>query len=68
MTREEERTGSTIPMRTFARTMSSFIPVDIPQSSMVGQHRQSEFQFGKFPPPLFIMLEDMIQEPGDHLF
>ena len=69
--REGERIGSTIPMPTFARrppTMSSSIPVDIQQSSMVGQHRQSEFQFGKFPPPLFIMLEDMIQEPSDYLF
>ena len=40
MAREDERMGSTIPMPTLARrppTMSSFIPVDIPQSSMVGQ-------------------------------
>ena len=54
--REEERVGSTIPMPTFARrppTMSSFIPVDIPQSSIVGQQRQqiSEPQFDKFPTP-----------------
>ena len=48
--REEERIGSTIPMPTFATrpsTMSSFSPVDIPQSFMVGQERQliSELQF-----------------------
>ena len=38
--REEERIGNTIPMPTFASrpsTMRSFSPVDIPQSSMVGQ-------------------------------
>ena len=43
--REDERTVSTIPMPTFARkppTMSSFILVDIPQSSMVGQQRQAD--------------------------
>ena len=54
--RKEERTGSTIPMPTFARrppTMSSFVPVDIPQSSVVGQQRQqiSELQFDTFPTP-----------------
>ena len=54
--REEERIGSTIQMPTFARrppTMSSFIPLDHPQSSMVGQQRQqiSELQFGKYPTP-----------------
>ena len=41
--REDETIGSTIPMPTFARrppTISSFVPVDIPQSSMVGQQRQ----------------------------
>ena len=50
---EDERIGSTIPMPTFARrppTMRSFVPVEIPQSSMVGQQRQqrSELQFDKF--------------------
>ena len=38
--REEERSGNTIPMSTFARrppTMSSFSSAGIPQSSMVGQ-------------------------------
>ena len=54
--REEERIGSTIPMSTFTRkppTMSSFILVDIPQSSLVGQQRQqiSELQFDKFSDP-----------------
>ena len=43
-------------MPTFARrptTTSSYIPVDIPQSSMVGQQRQqiSELQYDKFPTP-----------------
>ena len=54
--REEGRIGSTIPMPTFARrppTMSSFIPVDIPQCSIVGQQRQqiSELQFNKYHTP-----------------
>ena len=54
--KEDERKGSTIPMPTFARmptTMNSSVPVDIPQSSMVGQRRQqvSEIQFDKFPTP-----------------
>ena len=45
-----------IPMPTFARrpsTMSSVIPVEFPQNSMVGQQRQqiSELQFDKFPNP-----------------
>ena len=44
---------NTMPMPTFARrssTMSSSIPVEIPQNSMVGQQRQqiSELQFDKF--------------------
>ena len=43
-------------MQMFARrpsTMSSSIPVEIPQNSMVGQQRQqiSELQFDKFPTP-----------------
>ena len=53
LAREEARIGSTIPMPTFTSrpsTMSSFIIVDNPQSSMVGQQRQqiSELQFDKF--------------------
>ena len=35
--REDERIGNTIPVPTFARrppTMSSFVPVDFPQSSV----------------------------------
>ena len=52
---EGERIGSTIPMPTIARrppTVSSFVPVDIPQSSMVGQQRQqiSELQFDQKKP------------------
>ena len=54
--REEEGTGSKIPMPTFARrppTMSSFLLVDIQQSSLVGKQRQqiSKLQFDKFPGP-----------------
>ena len=54
--RDEDLTGGTIPMPTFARrpsTMSSLFPVDIPQSSVVGQQRQqiSELQFDKFHLP-----------------
>ena len=73
LAREDERRGSTIPMPTLARrppTMSSFVPVDIPQSSMVGQQRPqiSELQFDKFPTPSSFLLEDKIQKPGDYLF
>ena len=51
--REDERIRSTIPMPTFARrppTMSSCIPVDVPQSYKVKQQIQQilELQFGKF--------------------
>ena len=58
MAREDERIGTKIPMTTFARrppAMSSFVPVDIPMRSMVGQQRQqiSELQFNKFPTPPF---------------
>ena len=54
--REEERIGNTIPMPTFASspsTMTSFSPVDIPLSSVVGQQRQQipELQFDKVPTP-----------------
>ena len=53
--REDERIGSTIPMPIFARrpTMSSFVLVDIPQSSVVGRQRQQipELQLDKFPTP-----------------
>ena len=44
--RGEERIGSTIPVPTLAgrpSTMNSFLPVDIPQSSMVGQQRFDKF-------------------------
>ena len=54
--RDDDRIKDTIPMPTFARrpsTMSLFIPVDIPQNSMVGQQRQqkTELQFDKFLTP-----------------
>ena len=52
--------------------MSFFVPVDITQSSMVGQERLqiSELQFDKFPTPSSsnFMLDDKIQKPGDYLF
>ena len=53
-TRDNKQSGDTIPMPIFARrpsTMSSLIPVEMPQNSMVGQQRQqiSELQFDKFP-------------------
>ena len=72
--REDERRGSSIPTPIFARrppTMSSFVPVDIPQSSMVGQQRQQilELQFDKFlAPSSFFMLEDNIPKPSGYLF
>ena len=50
----KDRTWSAVPMPTFARrpsTMSSLLPVDIPQNSVVEQQRQqiSELQFDKLP-------------------
>ena len=52
--RDDKQNRGTIPMPTSAgrpSTMSSTIPVDFPQNSMVGQQRQqiSELQFNKFP-------------------
>ena len=54
--RDDKQNRGTIAMPTFARrpsTMSSTIPVEFLQNSMVGQHRQqiSEPQFDKFPGP-----------------
>ena len=54
--RDDEQNKGTIPMPTFARrpsTMSSLIPVEIPQNPMDRQQRQqiSELQFVKFPTP-----------------
>ena len=54
--RDDKPSKDTIPMPTFARrpsTMSSTIPVDLPQNSMVGQQGQqfSELQFDKFLNP-----------------
>ena len=54
--RDEERNRGTIPMPTLARrplTISPFIPVAIPQNSIVGQQRQqiSELPFDKLPTP-----------------
>ena len=55
-TSEDRQNQGTIPMPTFARRpspMSSFIPVEFLQNSMVGQQRQqiSELQFDKFLKP-----------------
>ena len=54
--RGEERIGSTTTMSMSERrpsTMNSFLPVEIPQNSMVGQQRQqiSELQFDRFTTP-----------------
>ena len=53
-TSEDRQNQGTIPMPTFETrplTMSSAIPVELPQNYMVGQLRQqiSELQFDKFP-------------------
>ena len=55
-TRDDKQGKGTIPMPTCARrpsTMSSTIPVELPQNSMVGPQRQqiSELQFEKFTTP-----------------
>ena len=69
--RVDARIGSTIRMPKFARrapTMSSFVPVDIPQNSMAVQQRLqvSELQFDKFSHTFNVfMLEDKIQNPGE---
>ena len=54
--RDDEQNKGTIPLSMFARrlsTMSSSIPVEIPQNPIIGQQRQqiSELQFDKFPTP-----------------
>ena len=54
LSQDEDRISGTIPMPTFARrpsTVSSLLPVEIPQNSLVGHQRQqtSELQFDKFP-------------------
>ena len=54
--RDEDPNRGTIPMPISARrpsTMSSTIPVEFPQNSVVGPQRQqiSELQFDKFPSP-----------------
>ena len=54
--RDDKQNRDTIPMPTFAgkpSTMSSGMPVEIPQNSMVGQQWQqiSELQFDKFTNP-----------------
>ena len=51
---QDKQSGDTIPMPTFARrpsTVSSVIPVEFPQNSVVGPQRQQiwELQFDKFP-------------------
>ena len=63
--RDEHLNRGTIPMPTCARTpstISSLMPVDIPQNSMVGQQRQqiSELQFENFatPQPFLVWKED----------
>ena len=51
--------------------MSSIMPVEFPQKSVVGQQRQeqAELQFDKFLIHiLFFGLEDTIQKSSDYLF
>ena len=60
-TRDDKQSGGTIPMPTFARrpsTVSSLIPVEIPQNFMVGQQRQqkTELQFHNFPNPQYFLV------------
>ena len=59
-TSEDRQIQGTIPMPTFATkpsTMSSTMPVELPQNYMVGQQKQqiSEFKFDKFTNPQFLM-------------
>ena len=59
--RDDKQIRGTIPMPTFAgrpSTMSSTIPVDFPQNSLIGQQRQqiSELQFDKFPNPHSVLV------------
>ena len=59
--RDDKQSKDTISMPTFARrppTMSSFIPVEFPQNSKVGQQRQqiSELLFDKFPSPQSLLV------------
>ena len=49
--RHDKQSSDTIPMPTFARrpsTMSSLIPVEFPQNSMVGQQRQQILELNRF--------------------
>ena len=61
-------------MPTFARrpsTMSSLIPIQIPDNFMAGQQREqiSERQFDKFTQSTIIfVLEDKIQKSSNYLF
>ena len=60
-TSEDRLNHGTIPMPTFStkpRTTSSTMPVELPQSYMVGQQRQqlSELQFDKFHNPLSFLV------------
>ena len=51
--------------------MSPFVPVDIPQSSMVEQQRTADIgtAIRHIPHTVNILvLEDKIQKPGDYLF
>ena len=74
LARDDKRNRGTIPMPTFAgrpSTMSSKIPVEFPQNSMVGQQRQqiSELHFDKFPnPQSFFCVGNTIQKSSDFLF
>ena len=66
-TSEDRLNQGTLPMPTFATnplTKSSTVPVELPQSHMVGQRQQiSELQFDRFPDPqTFSSVENAIQK------
>ena len=73
-TRDDKQGKGTIPMQTFAgrpSTMSSIIPEELPQNSMVGPQRQqiSELAIREIPYSTFIFgVENTIQKSSDCLF
>ena len=73
-TSEDRPNQGTIPMLTFATkplTTSFTMPVELPQSYMVGQQRQqiSELQFDKFPTPQIVFgVENSFQKSSDYTF
>ena len=57
-TSEDRQNQGTIPMPTFATkpsTMSSTMPVELPQNCMVGQQRQQRFELEFLAPQSFLV-------------